>query len=91
MTDEKMRNIAITLLAITGLILLLFRKEGKELYLGSFVALAIILGLTLMAPVLGFMLAIPIALVVWFDHHQKVLDWWAGVQKATLKVGGDNQ
>lgn len=88
MSEDKYRNIAIAMLALTALILWLFKKSGNTVKLQSFIALALILGLTLIIPFGGMLLAIPIFLVVWFDHQKEVWAWWSGLKDATLNTGG---
>lgn len=91
MSDEKMKNIAIALLILTALISWLFQKSGEKVKLSSFVALAVILGLTLVAPLAGMILAVPIFLIVYFDHHTEVLAWWEKISKASLNLGGGSK
>jgi len=91
MSEDRMKNISIALLAITALVLLLFKKQDDKIRLASFVALALIFGLVLMFPFTGFLLSIPIFLVVWFDHQKEIWDWWGSLKNATLNIGGDKK
>lgn len=88
MDDEKIRNIAIALLALTALVLFLFKRQGGQVQLGGFVALAVILAITLVIPLAGLALAVPVAAVTWFDHQKEIWGWWEGVKGATLDIGG---
>lgn len=83
-----MRNIAIAVLAVTALIMLLLRPAGGQVKAGPFVALAVILGMTLVFPFAGLLLSVPVFLVAWFDHQEVIWGWWDGIKNATLNVGG---
>jgi len=84
-----MQNVAIGVYIIVGLILFLQQKKSGTLKVSSFSALAFLILLALVSPLISFVLAIPVLLVVWFDNYQTVLNWWAKLQKSTIKVGGN--
>lgn len=89
MSDDRQRDIAIALLALSGLIIFLAQKEGGKIPLAGFAALAILAGVTLIFPLVGLALAIPIFFVVWFDHQKIIWAWWDKVKKMNISLGGN--
>lgn len=89
MSDGKYQNIAIGLLALTALIMLLFQKSEGQTKMQGFIALAIILGISLVFPFVGMLLAVPIALVAWFDHQKEIWGWWEKQKNNSLNISGD--
>ena len=84
MQDETYRNTAVALLAAV-MLLLWAAKKFKPVTL---VAIGIIVGMTFLTPFLGFILAIPIFLVVYMDNRKTVLPYWDRIKNATWAKGG---
>jgi hypothetical protein len=74
---------------IIALILYLGQKDSGSLRVSSFAALGFLLVMAFVSPLISVVLAIPIFLIVWFKNYQTVLDWWAKLQKSTVKLGGN--
>lgn len=89
MSDEKYQNISIALLVLTALVLILGQKQGDKLPLAGLAALVLLLALALMAPFAGFLLAVPVALVAWFDNQAAVWAWWEKIKGKNLNLGGE--
>jgi hypothetical protein len=84
MQDEKMKNIAFTLLLISGVIVALFNGEGNMLNFGSIFAIFVLMGISFASPFVGFILAIPVFLLVWIKHYKFVLVWFDKIKKVNL-------
>jgi hypothetical protein len=84
-----MQNGAIGLYILIALILYLGQKDGGSLQVSSFAALGFLLVLAFVSPLIAFVLAVPIFLIVWFKNYQTVLDGWAKLKKSTVKIGGN--
>ena len=90
MTNRMMQNTGIALLIFVALILLLFKKQGNKLQFTSFLAVGILALVVLINPLIGFIFAVPVFLVVYFDHYPEVLAWWDKMKGATIKTGGSD-
>lgn len=90
MTNERFRNLSIGLLLFAGVVMFLFQsnKGGNTLKLGSFISLGLLMLLAFISPVLGFLIALPVAVIVYFDHYNDVLTWIKKIQNATINKEG---
>lgn len=88
MVSDRLQGIAFFFLILAGLVLLLMNKKSGQAKLGGIIALMLIAGLTLVFPLAGLVLAIPIFAVLWFDNNKTVLEWWETARNTVLKTEG---
>lgn len=88
MKNSIMQNTAIGLLIMTALILLLVQKSGDKLKLTSFIALGLLLLVCFLSPLIGFIFAVPVFVVVYFDHYKEVLAYWDKMKTLNFNLGG---
>lgn len=79
---SKQKNIAITLYVIAGLII--YSSSKFQFY--QIIALALLIGLTLIFPFGGLLLAIPIFLVAWVDNYATVINAWNSISGKAGKI-----
>lgn len=76
----KYQNIVIGLMLIVGIVLFVTRKN-KEIVIGHYLALLLIIALSFAFPLLALVLAIPISIIVVTDNQTKIAAFWNQVSK----------
>jgi hypothetical protein len=85
MWEKTAGNVGISLMIIAGLILYLVQKEAGSLQLFDFLSLGVILVLCLVLPVVGIVLAVPIAFIVYFKNSTTVWAFIDQYKNSTIK------
>lgn len=84
--ENRFQTISFFFLAMAALILILVSKKGSEIKIGGLVAIAAMVILTLVFPLAGMVLSIPIFLVLYFDNSPAIWDWWGKVKNTVVNV-----
>jgi len=85
------RNISITLLMLAAFITIVaeLKKDDGELKLESLLAISVVLGFALMVPLWGFVLSVPIFLLVYLRNYSYLADLWSDLKNKKLSIGGN--
>lgn len=75
-------NIGIALAILSGAVMFLAKMKGEDINVGNFFALAILVAVLLIAPLIGLVLIIPVTILVWFRYYKHALNFfyslWGG-------------
>jgi hypothetical protein len=83
--ENKYQSIAFFFIALSGLVMLLISTKNGNTKLVGFVALAFLIVITLVFPFAGFILSLPVFIVIFFDNNKQVWEWWNKVKTSTLR------
>lgn len=87
MRNNTMLNVAIGIYATVALLLYLFQsKNSGGITAGPYIALALLILLAFISPLLSFLVAVPIGVIVWFKYFPTALDTWNKLKN--IKIGG---
>jgi len=64
------------------------RKDDGELKLESLLAISVILGFALIAPLWGMVLAAPVFILVYFRNYSYLIELWDDLKNKKLNLGG---
>lgn len=78
--ESRFQQIAFLFLAMTALILVLINSQGAKVKIAGFVALAVLVVLTLVFPFAGMIVSVPVFLVAYIDNHKLIWSWWDKVK-----------
>lgn len=81
MSSSAYQNIGIGLLVLAAMVLYL----NKNYKFGTYLALAVILILTIFFPFAGFLIAVPVAIFVWLTGSPAIWETWEKLKNQSIR------
>lgn len=84
------RNLSVTFLMLATLITIIadLRSGDGQINLENLLAISVILGFSLMVPLWGFVLSVPVFLLVYIRNYECLGELWGEIKNRKVKIGG---
>lgn len=78
--DNKL-NIGIALAILSAAVLALAKMQGEDIQIANFFGLAVLVAVLLVSPLIGLVILVPVAILVWFRYYKHFLDFFNSLRR----------
>ena len=78
--DNKL-NVGIVLTIFTAAMLVLAKMQGENIQIANFFGLAVLVAVLLISPLIGLVILVPVAILVWFRYYKHFLAFFNSLRR----------